>query len=182
MEQKQLSVGDVLSNAFKIGFKNILSLILAYILWVVTIWIPYLNVGTTIAMFSLPLSLSKGKVISPLEIFDDKYRKYMGEYFMLQGLKTIVLMPALLFMIIPAIIINLSWSLALLILIDKEMDPSSALGESNKMTYGHKWAIFFSYLILAIPLAIPFLNFVYIIIFLPVMLGARAYIYQQLSI
>ena len=97
MEQKQLSVGDVLSNAFKIGFKNILSLILAYILWVVTIWIPYLNVGTTIAMFSLPLSLSKGKVISPLEIFDDKYRKYMGEYFMLQGLKTIVLMPALLF-------------------------------------------------------------------------------------
>jgi len=85
-------------------------------------------------------------------------------------------------MIIPAIIINLSWSLALLILIDKEMDPSSALGESNKMTYGHKWTIFFSYLILAIPLAIPFLNFVYIIIFLPVMLGARAYIYQQLSI
>ena len=100
---------------------------------------------------------------------------------MLQGLKTIVLIPAFFFMIIPAIVINLSWSLSLLLLIDKGMDPSAAMGESNKLTYGHKWTIFFTYLILAIPLAIRILNFVYVIIFLPVMLGARAYIYQRLS-
>ncbi|MFO8055240.1 MAG: hypothetical protein R6U19_08795 [Bacteroidales bacterium] len=181
MEEKKLSLSDVLSNGFKIGFKNIISLILAYILWVITIWIPYLNVGTTIAMMSLPLSLSKGKMISPTEIFDGKYRRYMGEFFMLQGLKSIVLLPALLFMIVPAIIISISWSLALLILIDKGTDPSSALKESNKLTYGHKVTMFLSYLILSIPLIIPFLNFIYLIIYIPVILGAQAYIYQQLS-
>lgn len=42
----------------------------ATVLWLLTIWIPYLNVGTTIAMATIPIELSKGKVISPLFIFD----------------------------------------------------------------------------------------------------------------
>ena len=69
----------------------------ATVLWLLTIWIPYLNVGTTIAMNTIPIELSKGKVISPLFIFDGKYRKYMGEYFTLIGLMYLAIIPALFF-------------------------------------------------------------------------------------
>lgn len=37
----------------------------ATILWLFTIWIPYLNVGTTIAMTTIPIELSKEVVIFP---------------------------------------------------------------------------------------------------------------------
>lgn len=46
-------------------------------------------------MNTIPIELSKGKVISPLFIFDGKYRKYMGEYFTLIGLMYLAIIPAL---------------------------------------------------------------------------------------
>lgn len=178
--EKKITMGSIISNGFKIGLKNFLSLIGAVILWVLTIWIPYLNVGTTIAIFSIPLSMSKGNIISPTEIFKEKYRKYMGEYFMLLGLKNMVIYPALMFMIIPGIVISISYSLGLLLLIDKGLDPSKALSESNKYTDGYKWEIFLGKLVLCLPLVIPFVNFVYAIILFPVLLGANAHIYKEL--
>ena len=39
----------------------------------------YLNVGTTIAMATIPIELSKRKSYFSLFIFDGKYRKFMGE-------------------------------------------------------------------------------------------------------
>ena len=107
-----------------------------------TIWIPYLNVGTTIAMATIPIELSKGKVISPLFIFDGKYRKFMGEYFTLIGLMYLAIIPALFFMIVPGIIISIGWSLAIYILLDKGVAPGEAMIQSNKATYGYKWTIF----------------------------------------
>lgn len=58
------------------------------------------------------------------------------------GLMMISLIPAFLFMIVPGIIINISWSLAIYIMLDKEVSPSDALIMSNKATYGYKWIIF----------------------------------------
>lgn len=52
----------VLSEGISLGIKNAVSLLVATVLWIVTIWIPYLNVGTTIAMTTIPIELSKGKV------------------------------------------------------------------------------------------------------------------------
>jgi len=184
MEEKMTFQG-ILSNGFTIGLKNVVSLILIFLLWIVTIWIPYLNVGTTIALASLPLSLSRGKMISPMEIFDAKYRKYMGEFFVHSGLKSMALFPAFLFMIVPGIIISLSWCLSLLLLIDKGISPADALTESNKLTYGHKWVIFFVYLVLILPLIIlpmitPVLNFIYLFFFVPMVLGCNAHIYASL--
>ena len=80
---KKITVTGVLSEGIGLGIKNAVSMLGATVLWLLTIWIPYLNVGTTIAMNTIPIELSKGKVISPLFIFDGKYRKYMGEYFTL---------------------------------------------------------------------------------------------------
>ena len=139
---KKIALAKVLTEGFSIGIKNFVSLFVATLLWIVTIWIPFINVGTTIAIKSVPIELSKGKIISPLFIFDKKYRQYMGEFFNLIGLMMMALIRAFLFMIVPGIIINISWSLAIYIMLDKEVSPSDALIMSNKATYGYKWIIF----------------------------------------
>ena len=139
---KKITLAKVLTEGFSIGIKNFVSLFVATLLWIVTIWIPFINVGTTIAIKSVPIELSKGKVISPLFIFDKKYRQYMGEFFNLIGLMMLSLIPAFLFMIVPGIIISIGWSLAIYIMLDKEISPSDALIMSNKATYGYKWIIF----------------------------------------
>lgn len=140
--QKKISVMNVLSEGISLGVKNSVSLLVATVLWIVTIWIPYLNVGTTIAMTTIPIELSKGKVISPVFIFDSKYRKFMGEYFTLLGLMVMAIIPAFFFMVIPAIVISIGWSLAIYILLDKGVAPGEAMVQSNKATYGYKWTIF----------------------------------------
>ena len=140
--QKKISVMNVLSEGISLGMKNSVSLLVATVLWIVTIWIPYLNVGTTIAMTTIPIELSKGKVISPVFIFDSKYRKFMGEYFTLLGLMAMAIIPAFFFMVIPAIVISIGWSLAIYILLDKGVAPGEAMVQSNNATYGYKWTIF----------------------------------------
>ena len=74
--QRKITVAGVISEGIGLGIKNAISMLGATILWLLTIWIPYLNVGTTIAMTTIPIELSKGRVISPLFIFDGKYRKF----------------------------------------------------------------------------------------------------------
>ena len=128
---KKITVTGVLSEGIGLGIKNAVSMLGATVLWLLTIWIPYLNVGTTIAMNTIPIELSKGKVISPLFIFDGKYRKYMGEYFTLIGLMYLAIIPALFFMIIPGIIISIGWSLAIYILLDKGVAPGEAMIQSH---------------------------------------------------
>lgn len=68
--QRKITVAGVISEGIGLGIKNAISMLGATILWLLTIWIPYLNVGTTIAMTTIPIELSKGRVISPLFIFD----------------------------------------------------------------------------------------------------------------
>lgn len=60
---KKITVTGVLSEGIGLGIKNAVSMLGATVLWLLTIWIPYLNVGTTIAMNTIPIELSKGKVI-----------------------------------------------------------------------------------------------------------------------
>lgn len=124
------------------GIKNVIPLILSYVLWIATIWIPYLNVGTTIAITTIPLELSKGNIINPLFIFEAKYRRYMGEYFILTGLMAIAVGAASCFLFIPAMVLSTALSLAVLLLLDKNISPIEAIMESNKRTYGYKWTIF----------------------------------------
>ena len=125
--QRKITVAGVISEGIGLGIKNAISMLGATILWLLTIWIPYLNVGTTIAMTTIPIELSKGRVISPLFIFDGKYRKFMGEYFTLIGLMYLAIIPALFFMIVPGIIISIGWSLAIYILpLMVTSGPSSA--------------------------------------------------------
>lgn len=146
-----VSFGRAVGDTFQIAVKNIPSVLGAAILWVLTIWVPYVNVGTTIALFyGMPLELSRGRVMNPLAIFDGKYRKYMGEFFACVGMMLVSIIPALCFMIVPGIIIAIGWMFAVLLLIDKEINPAEAMTLSTKYTYGYKWIIFFAGLVVSI--------------------------------
>lgn len=191
--EHKITLGGVLSEGLEIGMKNLLSIVGATALWLLTIWIPYLNVGTTIAMTTIPIELSKGKVISPLFIFDAKYRQYMGEYFTLIGLMLIALIPAFLFMVIPGIVIGIGWSLAVYILLDKGVAPGEALVRSNKATYGYKWTIFGVQFILyvaymvavmifnLIPFVGALLAVLAVLAYTVIMMGCSAVIYRNLA-
>ena len=47
------------AEALEIGVKNAPSIIGCVVLWLLTIWVPYINVGTTIAINMLPIELAK---------------------------------------------------------------------------------------------------------------------------
>ncbi len=200
MEKVKLSFGETLKDAISIGLKNAPSILGCVVLWVLTIWIPWINIGTTIAIFTLPIELSKGNVISPLSIFDAKYRKYFGEVFLTIGLMYVPIMIAMLFMVIPGIVLGLSWCIAIFLVLDKGMNPTSALSASNEATYGSKWAIFGVQLVLGIAIGIAagilgwlfgligssfltvLIQIIIVILAYAIMLAATASVYRQLKV
>lgn len=151
---KKLNIIATIKDGIAIALVNFLSLILTTLLWLVTVWIPYLNVGTSIAMESLPAELAKGKVINPLFIFDGKYRKNMGEFFILMALMTGAIGIGLGFGFIPGIVIAIAWDLAIVLFVDKDLSALDALRESNRLTYGHKSRIFWITVLFAVCLCV----------------------------
>lgn len=142
---------SILTEGIPLGIANFVTIFGATILWLLTFWIPYLNVGTTIALNTMPIALADNEAPEgPTYIFKDKYRKYMGEYFVLMGLMYMAIWMASVFLIIPGIVISLAWSQALYLLFDKHLTPMDAMKESNEKTYGHKWTIFLTGLVFAI--------------------------------
>lgn len=145
-----IKVMDTIQEGVQLGLKNAPSLLGATILWILTIWIPYLNVGTTIAMCSIPVALSKGEILSPTFIFDAKYRKLMGDFLIWAGLSFIGTYVALLFMVIPGIVLKYSWSQSVYLLLDKHVNAIDALVYSNRLTYGLKKKLFLIDLVIGI--------------------------------
>ena len=76
---KKLNIMATLKDGVAIALVNYLSLVATAALYVLTIWIPYLNVGTTIAMSSLPAEMAKGNILNPLFIFKGEYRFFIGD-------------------------------------------------------------------------------------------------------
>jgi len=192
MENKvQLSV--IFSEGFANGMKNLPSLLGALVLWILTIWIPYVNVGTTIAICTLPILMSKGVVFSPLDIFNKKYYRFMGEFFLVGGLMFMGILAGLVFFIVPAFVIAIAWSLAIYLLLDKGLNATEALRVSNKLTYGNKWTLFavslilgivyfvFSYIFGKIPFIGWLLNICLFVVYYAFSLGCSASIYGTLS-
>jgi len=193
-----LTVGDIITNAIRIGLKNMVNLGGAVILWLVTIWIPYLNVGTTIGIYNLVLAMSRDEPFSPTEIFDPKYRKYMGEFFLLMGFMFFGVLIGYSFFIIPGLVISIAWGMAIYIMFDKDISPLEAIKLSNEITYGEKWTIFLGTFALVIVLYVALFILFWIfskiavilaylvmlvgyVVIISIVLGAYAYIYRILS-
>ena len=137
---EKLAVGATIREGIAIGAKNMGPILVNVVLWVLTIWIPYLNVGTTIGLTAGIVSKAgRGEVISLTEIFNPKYRKYMGEFFLVSGLIGVGVGIGTIFGIIPGIVIGLAWNLAILLVVDKGKNPTEAITLSNNCTYGYKW-------------------------------------------
>ena len=192
MENK-IQLETVFKEGFANGMKNLPSLLGAIGLWIITIWIPYVNVGTTIAIMTLPILMSKGVVFSPLDIFDKKYYRYMGEVFLAWGLIAMGTLAGFLFLIIPAIVISIAWSMAIYLILDKGVNASEALRLSNKITFGNKWMIFGVTFLLAVAYGIgswlfglvPFIGWLLtlclFVAYFALTLGCNASIYGTLS-
>ena len=191
---KKITVASVLKDGVTLGIKNFPSLLLVAVLYLVTIWIPYINVGTTIALANIPLELSKGKIINPTFIFDAKFRRYMPEYFTLVGIRSVALSASVIFLVIPAIILRLAWSQAIFIMFDKKISPVLALVKSNEITYGYKATLFFIGLIIGILFGIIIalcrlideefgfcMIFILSLVTYPIVLGCNAVAYKGLS-
>ena len=142
METKRLDFATTLQDAIAIGLKNGPSVIAAVALWLVTIWVPYINVGTTIAITLLPTRLANGEIVNPLGIFARNSRRYMGEFFITMGLMVFPILIGVLFMIVPAIVLSIAWTLSYYFLFEKGKNPIQAIKASNDATYGSKWTMF----------------------------------------
>ena len=199
---KKLNIMATIKDGLAIALVNFVSLILVTVLYVITIWIPYLNVGTTIAMCSLPAEMAKGNMVNPLFIFEGKYRNSMGEYLILMALMSGAISVGFLFMFIPGIVIGVAWSFATVLFVDKDMPALDSLRESNKLTYGNKWRIFGAEALMGLALGIlvaivaglfgigdvnwlkaigTIINVVIIIFMVPAIYGVEASIYKQLT-
>jgi uncharacterized membrane protein len=136
---------------------------------------------------------SRGEVIPMTEIFDPKYRKYMGEYFLTAGLVGMGVGVGMIFFIIPGIVIGLAWSLAVLLVIDKGKNPTEAITMSNNCTYGYKAKMFGIYFLVVlafgiamfilglIPVLRGILVFAASLFMIFVLIGLQASVYRQLT-
>tara|TARA_B100001250_G_C19793132_1_gene787483 strand:- start:1316 stop:2323 length:1008 start_codon:yes stop_codon:yes gene_type:complete len=140
----------IIKNSFSLSFKKSGLIIGASILWALTAWIPYLNVGTTIGLFGLVALMSRSDPVSATEIFKAHYRKNMGEFFLLISFIIIGATIGYIFVIIPGIVISIAWSQAIILLVDKGLTPLEAIKKSNEITYGNKVNIFLVYFLVTL--------------------------------
>jgi len=193
-----LTLEGMFKDGFALGLKNLVAIIVNVILWGLTIWIPYLNVGTTIGLFTLIAKMGRDEGLSFTEIFNPEYRKYMGEFFLVIGFMIMGITAGYLFLIIPGIVIAIAWGQATLLVLDKGFDPIAAIKKSNEITYGKKWIIFLGPLLVMIvsvivlgivssigskihPTIGGLLGLAGVILVIPFYMGINAYIYRELT-
>ena len=193
MVTEKLDIMKTIKDGVQYGLKNFLPLLLMVILYILTFWIPYLNVGTTIGFYKAIIGIGRGEVIDPVSIFDKDNFKNLGGFFLLLGLVWIGVLAAALFMLIPALVIGIAWGFAIYFLIDKKISPIKALGLSYDSTYGNKWRIFFVALICGlcvfficlilglIPKVGPFLALIASLLCTAIMVGIEGVMYDFFS-
>lgn len=143
--KRKLDFGELIpiyKEVLTIGTKNAIPILITVFLYSITNWIPYINVGTSIAMATLPGKLAQGEIINPTFIFDSVYRKQMGNFFLFITFYLFMLVAAILFLNIFVPVILIMYSLSLYIMIDAEVNPLEALEMSRKATHGFKIDIF----------------------------------------
>ena len=107
--------------------------------------------------------LSKGRKISPVDMFDGYYFKKMGDYALLTflvfggmiGTFFILLNSVGIYValtaFVPMIVLYYSWIIAGQLCLDKDLDPIESIYLSNKLTYGKKGTMFAGMLLSQLP-------------------------------
>ena len=190
MESK-LNVKQTLVDGFNLGLKNVGSLLLMAFLYVITFWIPYLNVGTTIGFYKNIIALSKGEEVVPTSIFSKENFKNLGDFFLLMGLQTAGIGAAAVFFLFPALVVSLAWQFAMYFFLDKGTSPLKSLSVSYDATLGEKWRLFFVYLaccvvislvaclLVMIPKVGGVLVFLFVLASFAIVIGVEAILYKH---
>lgn len=150
METQKLDVGQTLKDGIILGLKNFFPLLLTIILYIITIWIPYVNVGTSIGISWLIIDMSKGKPVKPLSIFDKKNFSQIGDVFLLWAFMFFGITVAMIFLFVPALVLSMAWTFAMYVMLDKGKNANQSLSTSYSITFGEKWRIFFVELLLGL--------------------------------
>jgi uncharacterized membrane protein len=194
----KITVVGIIKDGTQIGIKNLLPVFVNFLLFILTCWIPYLNIGTLIGLITLPAKMSKNENISFTEIFNPVYRKYMGEGFLAVSLMVAGISAGFMFFVIPGIVISIAWSLTLFLVFDKKMDPIAAIKKSNDATYGNKFMILLGklvyYVLIMIVMSILMkliagislllgllIGIILISVACSLLMGVEAYIYKELA-
>ena len=150
METKKLNITQTIKDGVQYGLKNFFPLLLMVLLYVLTVWIPYLNVGTTIGLYKAIIQIGRGETIDPTAIFAKENFKNLHGFFLLFGLLYIGIVVACCFMFIPGIVMGIAWGFAMYFFLDKKVSPLKALQLSYDSTFGNKWRIFATELLCSI--------------------------------
>ena len=143
METEKLDIMQTIKDGVRYGLKNFLPLLLMVILYLVTVWIPYLNIGTTIGLYKAVIAIGRGETIDPTAIFAKENFKDLSGFFLLLGLLYMGVTVACFFMFIPGLVMSIAWGFAIYFFLDKKVSPLKALRLSYDTTFGNKWRIFF---------------------------------------
>ena len=143
MATEKLDIMQTIKDGVRYGLKNFLPLLLMVILYLVTVWIPYLNVGTPIGLYKAVIGIGRGETIDPTAIFAKENFKDLSGFFLLLGLLYMGVTVACFFMFIPGLVMSIAWGFAIYFFLDKKVSPLKALRLSYDTTYGNKWRIFF---------------------------------------
>lgn len=151
---EKLNIIETLKEGVNCAIQNLVSLLVAVVLYVLTVWIPYLNVGTTVGLVKFVIAMSRGEAVDPLILFKKENFDNLGNLFLFIGLELMGIAAASFFMLVPAIVLGVAWNFAIYFLVDRNMRPVEALDFSFKATNGEKWRIFATELLLAIAISI----------------------------
>ena len=154
MATEKLDIVKTIGDGIRYGLKNFFPLLLMVILYMVTVWIPYLNVGTTIGLYKAVIGIGRGETIDPTSIFAKENLHNLSGFFLLLGLLYIGTVVAMMFMLIPGIVMGIAWGFAIYFFLDKKVSPLKALRLSYDTTFGNKWRIFFLGLICSLAIGI----------------------------
>ena len=188
--ERKLDFGATLGDAFRTGFQNILNLLLTILLYGITLWIPYLNIATTIGLYRIIIALAHEETFSPTDIFKKENFQPIGDFFLLLGFQTAGIGAAAFFLFFPAMVLSIAWQYSTYFLLDRGVSPLRALKLSFDVTRGEKWSIFFIGLVygfciclvcgllFAIPKVGPFLGGIAYFVALPLFISLQAVLYR----
>lgn len=140
-ERVLLDFSQTFSETFSMAMNNMLSFVGASLLFLLTCWIPYLNIGTYFGLCSMVVAWSKGEHFSPFSIFDSKYRCRMVDYLLVLSFQGTIVTIGICLGFFPGIVFSLATMLGLYLCLDKNVSPLEAVRASCRMTYGSKWRI-----------------------------------------
>ncbi len=142
MATEKLDIMQTIREGILYGLKNFFPLLLMVILYAVTVWIPYINIGTTIGLYKAVIGIGRGETIDPTAIFAKDNFKNLSGFFLLLGLLYMGITVACFFMLIPGLVMSIAWGFAVYFFLDKKVSPLKSLQLSYDSTFGNKWRIF----------------------------------------